>query len=177
MATKLNLKLDPRDRLGLIAGGAAVLLVVALLVYIPLGPRQRYLQSERILAEVRQQLVLTQALKADEEARLRSQQRLMELLDARPKDFDFYSYVTGVLSKTKLTERSQVDNYRTRRSSPKQPMVSVKLQGVSLEELVNFLYEIYSSGNLVVVHKMDRLQPADNLKGLDCDLTLATVKV
>lgn len=177
MAPKLNLKLDPRERLGLIAAGSAVLLVIALLLYIPLGPRKQYLQSERILTDARQQLALTQRLKADEEARLRSQERLMELLDARQKDFDFYSYVTGVLSKTKLTERSQVDNYRTRRSSPKQPMVSVKLQGVSLEELVNFLHEIYSSGNLVVVHKMDRLQPAGNLKGLDCDLTLATVKV
>ncbi len=46
-----------------------------------------------------------------------------------------------------------------------------------MEELVDFFHELYASGNLVAVYKLDRLRPDTGKKGLECDVTLATLDV
>jgi len=173
----MKTSLDAREKLGLVFSGLTLALVLGMLVYVPNGPRKDFLQSQTDLKQARHQLVMTQKMKAEEEARLRSQEALMAKLEARPPTFDFFSFVNRILRQTNLTGRAKLDNYRARTVSPKQPMVQLKLQGVSLKELVDFLHQIYSSGNLVALYKMDRLYPALNNQGLDCDLTLVTLKL
>lgn len=172
----MKTNLDMRDKLGLGCAGLAVLLVAGMILYIPTGPQARYIESLRAMKEAQRQLVMSQKVKAEEEARLRSQEALMAKLTARPPSFDFFSYVNRQLQQAKLLNRAKLDNYRTRTSSAKQPMVQLRLDGVGLKELTDFLHQLYSSGNLIAVYKMDRLRPAVNGQGLECDLTLVTLK-
>jgi hypothetical protein len=171
----MTIQLDKREKLGLFFGGLALLLVLFMLLYIPTGPSKNYAESLRLLEDAREELLFAQIEKIAEEERLRSQEELRALLEKRPANFDFFSFVNNALRKANLTDRAQLENYRTRQSIAQQPMLNLRLQGVSLEELVDFFHQIYSSGNLVAVYKVDRLRPMANNKGLDCDITLVTL--
>lgn len=172
----MKLNLDPRERTGLAIGALALTLVIALLAYIPAGPYKHYETSRYERDRLKHDLVMMQTMKADEEDRLQRQERIMERLASRPSNFDIFSYVNNKLRESNLTGRAQLENYRTRRATAKQPMVQLRLQGVTLKELVDFLHKVYSGDDLVVMYKLDRLQPAHNNRGIDCELTLVTVK-
>jgi len=172
----MKLNLDPRERTGLALGALALTLVIALLAYIPAGPYRRFEESRRDLEQSKRDLAMMQLMKEDEEDRLRRQERIMERLATRPSNFDIFSYINNKLREAGLTGRAQLENYRTRRATARQPMVQLRLQGVTLKELIDFLHKVYSGDDLVVMYKLDRLQPAHNNRGLDCELTLVTVK-
>jgi hypothetical protein len=46
-------------------------------------------------------------------------------------------------------------------------MLQLKLNGISLQELIDFLHKIYTSKNLVVVYRVESLKPTPDNKGLD----------
>jgi hypothetical protein len=174
----MKVKLDSRERLGVLFAVLALLLVVALLSYIPNGPRRNYEKARLDLIKQQEQLKQAQLTKADEEDRIARQQSLVAKLDARPKTFDLMAYLSQALNEMKLTERgARLEGYHTRKTSANQPMVQLSLQGVSLKELIEFLHKVYSSGNLITVYKADRIRPSQGNKGLDCDMVLATIKL
>ncbi len=173
----MKLQLNLREQLGLVAGLAAFTLVVMLLIYIPAGPMENHARSQNQLRQLRNELRLTRIMKRDEEERLRSQEKLMELLAARPSGFNFFSFVTSILAQTGMTERAQLENYRMSGDSARQPMVELTLEGVGLQELIEFLHKLYASKNLVVLYKLDHIEPAGNERGLDCRMVLATIKL
>lgn len=173
----MKLELDRRERVALVCAFLALWMVFAMLVFIPMVPQKKYRGSQDRLAETRRELQMKEMLKADEEDRLRRQEKVMERLNARPQNFELLSFLNTKLKDANLSGRFALENYRTRQSSPKQPMAQLKLQGVALDELVDFLHAIYSGNSLVVMYKLERLRPATNNKGLDCELILATVKV
>lgn len=173
----MKLKLDLREQLGLVAGLAAFTLVIMLLIYVPSGPMEDYTRTQSNLRQLRNELRLTRIMKAEEQDRLASQEKLMERLAARPTGFNFFSFVNSVLAQKGLTERAELENYRRPANSAKQPMVELTLDGVSLEELVDFLHALYSSKNLVVLYKLDHIEPAGNERGLSCRMVLATIKL
>lgn len=171
----MDLNLDLKEKVALTLGLLAVALVVVLAIYVPLGPRKWYLESQEDLVARQEELKMQLLFKADEAERLRKQKVLMEKIESRPPDFSLFTFLDNLLNTTKLRGRAQLDQYKARNLSPKQPMVQLRLQGVSFEELVDFLYKIYSSGNLIAVYKMDYLRPSPTEKGLDCDITFATL--
>ena len=173
----MKLKLDLREQLGLVAGLVAFTLVVMLLIYIPSGPMEEYTRSQKNLRQLRNELRLTRLMKLEEQERLRSREKLMEQLAARPSGFNFFSFVNSVLAHSDLTERAQLENYRRPGGSAKQPMVELMLERVSLEELINFLHKLYASENLVVLYKLDHIEPANDERGLNCRMVLATIKL
>jgi hypothetical protein len=171
------LDLDPRERAALALGGLALALVVLLAVYIPMGPKARHALAEGRVAGLQSDLNLAALTRMEERARLDSQEQLRQKLEARPPTFDFFAFVNNTLGEVALTDRAELNDYRTRNSSPKQPMVDLRLSGVSLKELLDLLHRLYSSGNLIVLYKMDQLRPAPNGQGLDCQLTLTTLRL
>jgi len=171
------LKLDRREQAGLASGILALLLVLALLAYIPSGPRKKYLQSHQELLALQNELSTIEMLKVEELARLNGQKILMERLAARPQNFDLFSFVDRTLRECNLKEGSQLENASSRRLIANQPMVDLSLTNVSLQDLVDFLHKIYASKNLVALYKLDQLRPASREKGLDCEMTLVTMKV
>lgn len=174
-----DLDLEPRERLALICGVVALLLAVFLLIYIPIGPRAAYVRSAERLEGLQYELQDAQLTKLETQDELDNQKRLIALLDSRPPDFDLYAFIESTCRDMNLRadNRATLQNYRTRNSSANQPMVQLDLDGVSLEELIDLLYTIYDSRNLIAVYKMDELAPAANGQGLNCSMTLVTLKV
>ena len=167
---------DRREKTGFVLGAIVMLFVVAMLAYIPLVPYKHYKLSALQLVSLENRKEKAQLQKIIEEERLRSQRKLKEQLEARPSNFDLFSFVNRTLRVTGLTGRATLENYRTHRTSAKQPMVQLELQGVSLKEFIDFMHKIHVSGNLIALYKMDRLRPAVTNRGLDCELTFVSLK-
>jgi hypothetical protein len=167
--------LDKRDQVGLILGILAVTLVLMLALYIPAGPRRACLRSQTALEEARTDLQTQQMNKLDEADRLSRQKQLMELLAKRAAGFEMFAYIDGLLNTQGLRDRAQLDQFKPRNGSPREPMVQLRLEGVSFDEIIGLFHGIYSSGNLVAVYKMESMRPATSGKGLDCDVTLMTI--
>ena len=172
----MKFNLDFKEKVALSVGVFALILVVALAVYVPIGPRKWYLQSQRELESAREDLKLQQMFKLEETERLNRQKALMEKTSGRPADFSLFAYLDALLTKTNLRVLAELEPYRIKDASPKQPMVQLRLREVSLEELVGLIYEVYSSGNLIAVQDgLSEAAPAE--KGLDCDITFVTLLV
>ncbi len=171
----MTLNLDIREKIALALGLIASALVIVLAVYVPLGPRRGYITSQQELATLKDELELQYMFRLDEEERLEKQKALMEILDKRSPDFSLFTHVDNLLTTTDLRARAQLEQYRPRNASPKQPMVQLRLQGVATEELVEFLHKIYADNNLIAVYKLDYLRPSANERGLDCDITFVTL--
>ena len=172
----MTAKLDKKERMGLLFGVLALCLVFAVLLYMPAGPLKDYSEAREEVQQLRTELKQKEMMCVLEKERLASHHSLEEKLAVRPASFDLFSFVNRILNKTNILDRAKLDNYRTKRFSQKQPMVQLRLERVSLEELVNFFHQIYASDNLIALYKMDRLRPAQNEKGLDCDIVLASIK-
>lgn len=174
-----NLDLDPRERTALLCGVVALFLVIFLLLYIPIGPGAKYEASSERLADLQLELQDARLTKMEAEEELDSQTRLIALMETRPPNFSLYAYVENVLDEMSLRDagRASLENYRSSQASPKQPMVQMSLEGISLEELVELLHTLYSSQNLVAVYEVGELSPAPNGRGLNCNLILVTLNV
>ena len=171
----MNYKLDLREKIGLSLGILACMLTFVLAVYVPSGSRKWYAQSQRELASLKEQLELQQLFYLDEAERLNKQKVLMEILANREPAFSLFTYVDNLLTSTGLRASAQLEEYKPRDASPRQPMVQLRLQGVAFEQLVDFLHQIYSGNRLIALYKLDFLRPSPTEKGLDCDITLVTL--
>ena len=167
--------LDLREKIALALGIFATALAVVLAIYVPLGPRSGYIKSQSELDSLKQDYQLQCMYKLDEAERLQKQKALMEILKIRISDFSLFTHVDNLLTSANLRSKAQLEQYRPRNASPKQPMVELKLEGVSSEELINFLHAIYTGNNLIAVYKVDYMRPAANDQGFDCDITFVTL--
>jgi hypothetical protein len=167
--------LDLREKIALALGIIATMIALALAVYVPLGPRKGYITSQDELASLKQEYELQIMYKLDEDERLQKQKALMEILKKRPADFSLFTHVDNLLTATNLRSRAQLEQYKPRNASPKQPMVQLRLQGISSQELIDFLHKVYADNNLIAVYKMDFLRSATNEQGFDCDITFVTL--
>ncbi len=171
------MNLDRREKAGLFFGGVAFLLVLALLAYIPAGPRKDYERSRREVARKRHELQLTRDARDEERIRLRSQEALKQRLQGRSPSFDLYAFLDKALAESRLKDRARIDNVTSRRrGNENQPAVKVSLEGVSLGEVVKFLHRVHDHKDLVVMREM-WIRPASGEKGLLCSVTFATLKV
>lgn len=170
-----ELNLESGERIGLIFGSLTLLMVVALLVYIPSGPRKQYELARQDLNNAHQELRNAKLIKLSEEQRLLQQEQLMERLESRDAGFDFMAFMDRRLRDADLVTRAQLSYLPRARNTPdNQPMVQLRLEGVALTELIDFLYAVYDSKNLVALHRMD-VKPAANNRGLSCTLTFVTI--
>jgi len=167
--------LDLREKLALALGIIATMIALALAIYVPLGPRKGYINSQKELDSLKQEYQLQIMAKMDQDERLQKQQALMEILKKRPAEFSLFTHVDNLLTATNLRSRAQLEQYKPRNASPKQPMVQLRLQGVSSQELIDFLHKIYADNNLIAAYKMDFMRPAANEQGFDCDITFVTL--
>jgi len=120
---------------------------------------------------------LARLTKMEEEMRLESQQVLMDRVKGRPQNFELLTFIDRLLVDNNLKDRAQLAYFRGARASNEQPMVDLRLSNVGLQELIDFLHAMYNSNNLIAMYKLDSLRPANNRQGLDCTITLATLKL
>lgn len=171
----MKISLDIREKIALALGIFALILVLLLAVYVPMVPRKGYLASQEELKSLKEELNMQLLFKLDEAERLAKQKALMDILEKRPADFSLFTFVDTLLNSTGLRGRAQLEQFKPRNASLKQPMVQLRLTGVAMEELVDFLHKIYANDNLIGVYKLDTLRPTPTEKGLDCDITLVTL--
>lgn len=171
----MSLNLDPREKVALGLGIVALSLVAVLAAYVPLGPRKAHLASQETLKSLQDELTLQSLFREEEAVRLEKQKALMERIQARPDDFSLFTYMDNLLTATGLRSKAQLEQFKPRNASPRQPMVQLRLQGIALEEFTNLLHKVYVDNNLVTVYKLDFLRPAAGDRGLDCDITFATI--
>ena len=167
--------LDRREQAGLAMGLLAVTLVAMLALYVPAGPRKASLRAKADLQSAQDELQLEQMASLDVQERLERQKQLMDQLAKRGPDFSLFSHVDSLLNKRGLRSKAQLEQYKPRNASPKQPMVQLRLQEVPLKELVSLLHDLYGGEALVTVYKVDTMRPAPSGKGLDCDVTFMTI--
>ncbi len=165
------------DRIYLITMIISFMAVIGMVIYLHRGPYKKYLQSKSELNQVHSQLQMVEKLKKEQEESLKTQEMLFDIINKRPANFDFFSYVNQLLKETQLTDKAKLDNYKAHAgNSPRQPMLQIRLEGVSLKRFSDFLRRIYSDSYLVAVYKMEKLKPNQSGKGIDCELTLVTLK-
>jgi len=172
-----QINLEPKERMGLIIGLLALVAVIGLALYIPAGPKDNYERAKDRFNSLENELQLAQLTLMEEEARLESQQVLMERVQNRPTNFELLTYIDRLLIQNDLKDRAQLAYFRGARATDEQPMVDLRLSNVGLQELIDFFHALYDSGNLVAMFKLDSLRPANNRQGLDCSITLATLKL
>ena len=171
---------DRGQALRLIVVLTALTVVIALACYVPTGPRKKFQDSRKRVAQTRTQLDLARATKADEEKRLRNQDALVAQLKSRDANFNLWSHLNRVLSDTSLKDRANLQEVKPHAKdegiAEAVTLVQLKLRGVKLAELVDMFHRAYSGNNLVVLYKLDTLKPAQDQKGLDCDVTFLSPK-
>lgn len=164
------------DRIYFITMIVSFIAVISIAIYLHRGPYRKFLQSRNELNQAYNQLQMVEKMKKEQEESLKTQEMLFRIIEKRPPNFDFFSYINQILKESQLSDKAKLDNYRARASSSRQPMVQIRLEGVSLKRFSEFLKRIYSDSYLIAVYKMDKLKPNQSGKGIDCELTLVTLK-
>ncbi len=172
----MSIQLENRDRSWLAAAGLAIFIVALLAYWVPAGPRKAYLNSQVALSGAKDELEMTELLKIEEEQRIASQQSIRDQLRARPASFNFFAEVDRTLTDAKLKERAELSKARTSSEDTPQELIELRLTGVSMEELVDFLHRIYEKNSIIGVYQMNFLRPAGDGRGLECNMTLVTIK-
>ncbi len=122
--------------------------------------------------------------KADltEMARLRSSvdqdrggmDRIKSIINQRGKDFSVFAYLEQLASKAEMKDK--IVSIKPQRQTPvgqfKESLVSVKLDGIGMEELTRYLYQIETSEDLLYVKNLQIKKVSSN-KGVGMNVTLS----
>lgn len=169
--------LDGREKGTLVFAVLFLILAIFMAVYVPGTWGKKYKDARNLLRQKQQELQLAQLDKLAEEERVRSQQQLLEQLNARGGNFSLFPFVNSMVNEAGLSDRAKLGNdqsARNRNQWPRHPMVELELTGVSLTDIVDLLYKIRGSKNLVAIYKME-LEPAVRDRGLRCEITFVSV--
>lgn len=160
--------LDNRQRL-LIGGLLAALVLIAGYLLVVRDLKAGYEASERTLGLTRQRLQTARLWVSEVQAEQQSHAALDDLL-AQRGPFDLFSFANDALQALNLKEQATLSN-TTRPSALAE--IDVTVRGATLEEIVNLLHHVQSSGKLVAVRSAT-LSPAPDNRGLICRMTLAS---
>ena len=165
---KKGIQLQPREKRVIIIGVVCLALIAAF--QLGRAPWDGYQQSFQDLENAEAQL---------EQARLwfqfvsgaqAEQGALVELINQREGYTSLEAYIDAAIRDHELVRRSTYQSSQTP-GNPSMEAVSVSLSGVSMEELLNFLHDLYENNPLLVLDTMSRLGPNASQQGLDCEMT------
>jgi hypothetical protein len=130
------------------------------------GPWRKYQQSATSLAAAQRRLgEVRNWHKAVLEAR-RDRETLGKFIAQRGQNFDLYTFMSSLLGELELQTRAELRSDRVAASEDFSG-VQIALSGVNMKEIVDLLHRICSSNNLIVLHSLEYLHPADDGAGLD----------
>ena len=167
--------LEKRERILLVAAASVALLIVILLFVRPFA---------RDYARTQQQV--EDAIGRLESARMmrelvleeRSAQRIItDRVESRAANFDLYTFANNKLKKLRLpTDASSLQSRGSRFAGGALDVVQINLTNINMKQLVDFLYDIHSSGNLIALQRLGYLRPTRDGKGLECEMVLMAPK-
>jgi hypothetical protein len=174
-----RLQLDRGEQIGVVLCSVAVIALIFLGMYVFAGPRKEYMKSRADLLAAVDNLGAMQNTKQSVEDDARRMSTLLDALKKREAGFSLFGFVDKTIGDLDMRAFANTTNALRGRDSKdsKLDMVQLSLRGVGLKQIVDVLHALYSSHNLIVVQRLDRLSPSQSGNGLDCELVLATLKV
>lgn len=170
----LKISLQKRERV--VVTGGSVILGLMVLYHVAQGPWNAYQKSindieraEQLLYQARLWHGVILEARSGEQAVLRRVQR-------RGPGFDLFSFLHRIVRQMELEDRYNLESRRGAAISPRLAAVQVTLEGVNMEELVDFLHAVHDADNLVVLQQLGKLQAAGDGVGLDCRMTFLSPK-
>lgn len=137
------------------------------------GPMKKYQLSAKNVVEARNRLKTIRAVEASVVSERSGQEAFRKLVAARRRGFDLFVFLQE-LSKADLKGRVDLRNQSTAASGGNFSEVSLTMNGVSIDELVDFLHKVYASNNLIAIPRVEYIKLARDEKGLDCRLTFVS---
>lgn len=164
-------KLNRRERIVVIGG--VLLLFLLLAGTVGRNYWDTYQQSEVNLRNAQERLEAVKLWRQEIEAERVEQEAVEDRVRARGQRFNLYTFASNSLREHGLEERARIENKRSLASaSDKLSEIEVTLNGVTMEELVNWLHEVYASRNLIVMRELDELTISRRGNGLDVRMSL-----
>jgi len=173
------MKLSRRERYAVVLGGIVLagFLVIKLIVMPYLDSRQQLQRTLRSKTETMEEMI---ALKAQVE-RLRNQaEQVKEQFANRPPGFKLYSFLDGLAGRAEIKryisyiKPSNVDD----KDSPYQiSMVEMKLQGITLKQLIPYLHMVETSDNVVFIRRMSITKTGKDKEVIDAILQVETYDI
>lgn len=107
----------------------------------------------------------------------RSDRRIiMDRVDARDPNFDLYSFTNASLVQLSMDDRARLQSQGSRFAGGALDVVQLNLSSVSMEQIIDLLYKLHSSGNLIAMQRLGHLRPMNDGKGLECEIVLMAPK-
>jgi general secretion pathway protein M len=159
----ISLKGRERKLIGILAAVLAVLLFQALVIS-PALKKRADLSSQ--IGRAKKQLVVLRALKREYDVIRDETQKINQRVSRRPPGFALFSFLDQTASRLNLKNNltSMKPSRRVFGGDLAEDMVEVRLEGVSLENLVAYLYEIEKPGTAIAIASI-RVQPESRLGG------------
>ncbi|MCP4744937.1 MAG: hypothetical protein GY874_02185 [Desulfobacteraceae bacterium] len=149
-------QLQKRDRLAIICAATAIgVFIIAKLMIFPIFGNLNSKHS--LIKSKRQQLVQMYSLKAEAGALSKSSSNIKQELKNRPKGFTLFSFLDDLAGKTGIKSNivsMKPSNTQLKNSSYVLSMVEIKVQSVTMEQLVNFLHGVENSRERMWVRSM-----------------------
>ncbi len=152
----MNLNLQRRDKVALAAAALTLLvfLFFQLVVFPMLDARERAGKQLRVKAET---LAKMESLAA-QLRQLREKGRYSGgIIKKRPRDFTLFSFLEKLAGQTGVKDHivyMKPSTKNLKNSTYKLSLVELKLRGITMEQLVGFLYQVETSYNLIWIKRM-----------------------
>jgi general secretion pathway protein M len=156
-------RLQPRERfLVLIAGVAVLVTLVYLVVVDPLLKRSATL--DRQIANAQRQLKELSTLRQDYLRQRSVVDRINTQLKQQQKNFSIFSRLEEVARQTGV--QNKIQSMKPTVSPPndayREESVEIKMEGVTLEQLIPYLYQVENSPQLLKIKRLDIKPRNDN---------------
>jgi hypothetical protein len=164
--------LSTRERLLILGAIVIFLSIIAVPLSQALAREYRRSGDEVTQAErrLRDAIELRRAIEQE-----RMAQRLIAQRVGAGGRFSLYDFAQSELTRAGLGEQMRLEKRGA--ASQSMEIISVTLNGVGLNEIIEFLHSAYSASRPVAVQQLEYLRPARDAKGLDCSMTLVSPRV
>jgi general secretion pathway protein M len=169
------MKLGRREQLMIIAGGVAV----ALLLFYRLGlspALERLHTLDRLVAVKERELYQMKTLQGTYVAQKRLMEDVSRTLSQRGPDFAIFSFLEDLASKTGIKDniKSMTPALTTPGEQFRESSVEMRLEGIALQQLTRYLYDIEQAPQLLRVRRMHIKPRPANPDLLDVTVQVST---
>ena len=155
----------------ILALGAGILLLIAALFTFVVTPMlTRAANLDRRLAAASRQLAALQTLHSDYQRQKQIIDRIDAQLRRQQKNFAIFSHLEQVAAQTQSGIQDKIQSMNTVASPPntayKEDSVEVNMEGVTLEQLVEYLHRVESSPQVLKIKRLQVKPARDNRQQL-----------
>ena len=163
----ISMKLNRREKLAVMAGiGCLCLFIVVKFGVFPFMDKKERLQ--RSLRTSQHNLEEIRLLRAEYESLTRAGEKAKKRFKQRPKGFTLLSFLVQLAGEVGIKDRmsSMKPTLTQQKDSPyKVSLVEMKLTGLNLQQVTEYIYKIETSKNMVSIKRIS-MTKSDDQKGI-----------